>query len=958
MKFDELIVLFPCQNLEDFPPSGLAAAEAEELLAGWAALWHPALLAAAGRIPAWRRAESPGETLAAKLLVVPAAAESHVPSGLAERVEREGGRLVRGVRGRPAIVAALLAQLDPPSPPFDPELADDFLALGACYLHIELLARRMRYGSTIDEPRFQELTLAAANAATGDDGADQEAARAKLTLAFDVLVEARGRFYPAEVSLVDLTLVAGTTLGSSLRGELAGERRINLLISGATLGEMARREPDSLAALREALERGSAALVGGEFEETELPPLPLESILLQLTAGLAEYERHLGRRPIVFGRRRYGLTPALPQILRQLGFRGAWHVTLDEGRFPQCDGGKTQWEGLDGTAIDALARVPLDASQPASFTLLAEKMGHAMDHDQVATIALAHWPGRASPLYDDLRRMAAYAPVLGKFVLLEHYFAGNEAGGTYSRFMPDQYSSPYLRQAVAENRADPLSRWARHLRRCHVAEMADTLTMLAGMLRHSALPADNSRLEVEQVLACGDAAAETKLDKRLTERQSTALAQFAAALPREKANRAPGYLVVNPASYKRRVLLDMPNLTALPPNEPPVLASEESDGHRRVLVEVPAMGFAWVAAAAERPGRAWSGELIASGETLRNEHCEIQIHPQTGGIQSIHDYRSRGNRLSQQIAFRKHSAKSAAASDAAEPATTSQASLDDQLALSRMVAERIEVTSVSRLYGEITSRGQLLDPAGKRLAGYIQRVQMTLGARLVVVEIELEPEVQPSGDPWQSYYASRFAWADGAVELRRDVHLMSRPTTAARIESPNFIEIEAGGGRTAILPSGLPYHCRMGPRMLDTLLLAPGETARRFRLGIGIDLPHPWTAALDMLCPPLFQEETAAAPTPSRHGWLFHIDARNVAATHWEPLLAEEAARIIGFRVRLLETEGRAGRVKLNCFRAPDSATRTDFLGQPSGELTVEQGRIVLEMGAYEWAQVEARWKP
>ena len=274
-----------------------------------------------------------------------------------------------------------------------------------------------------------------------------------------------------------------------------------------------------------------------------------------------------------------------------------------------------------------------------------------------------------------------------------------------------------------------------------------------------------------------------------------------------------------------------------------------------------------------------------------------------------------------------------------------------------MVAERIEVTSPGRLFGEITSRGQLVDPAGKRLAGFTQRVQMTLGARLVVVEIELEPAAPLAGDPWQSYFASRFAWADGSVELRRDVHLMSRPTTAGRIEAANFIEIEAGGGRTAILPGGLPYHCRMGPRMLDTLLIVRGETARRFRLGIGIDLPHPWTAALDMLGPPPVQAETAAAPSPARHGWLFHIDARNVAATHWEPLLAEGAEKIVGFSVRLLETEGRAGRVKLNCFRAPDSTTRTNFLGQPSGELTIEQGRIVLEMGAFEWAQIEAmRW--
>ena len=165
----------------------------------------------------------------------------------------------------------------------------------------------------------------------------------------------------------------------------------------------------------------------------ELPLVPPESILLQLRSGLAQYQQHLGRRPTVFGRRRYGLSPILPQILRQFGFRGAVHVTLDDGRFPQGDGAKTSWEGLSGTSIDTLARVPIDANDPVSFAGLAEKVGHAMDHDHVATVGFAHWPARTSPFYDDLRRAMSYAAVLGKFMTLDHYFANTDAPGMFSR---------------------------------------------------------------------------------------------------------------------------------------------------------------------------------------------------------------------------------------------------------------------------------------------------------------------------------------------------------------------------------------------------------------------------------------------------------------------------------------------------------------------------------------------
>ena len=105
--------------------------------------------------------------------------------------------------------------------------------------------------------------------------------------------------------------------------------------------------------------------------------------------------------------------------------------------------------------------MPLDANRPDSFTELAEKIGHAMDHDHVATVAFAHWPGHTSPYYDDLRRIMAIAPVIGKFVTLDQYFADTDSSGTYARFNPDDYRLPYLQQDVAAGRGDPLARWIR-----------------------------------------------------------------------------------------------------------------------------------------------------------------------------------------------------------------------------------------------------------------------------------------------------------------------------------------------------------------------------------------------------------------------------------------------------------------------------------------------------------------
>ncbi|HEX4149291.1 MAG TPA: hypothetical protein VHY20_09900, partial [Pirellulales bacterium] len=408
MIFDELIVLLPCHSLEDFPVHH-EAAEAEGLLAAWSALWHPALLAASGKLPTWYRADSPPDTLAGRLVIVPQASEDLLLAGWATRAKGEGAHVVRKLSDRRQIVAAALEELDGGDGGVEPALADDFLAFGTGYLLTELLTRQMRYMSNIDEVQLASELLAAAAAAMAHDG---ELARQHLGNSFEVLTEARERFYPVNSYLVDLTLLAATTLGADLRAELASDTPKNLLLTAEVLERLAAAEPQTLEALRLALDHQTADIVGGEYDEGELPLWPLESILAGFQRGLSTFERALGRRPAVFGRRRFGLSPLLPQVLNQLGYQGALHFTLDDGQFPQSDQCKTRWEGFGASAIDALCRLPLDAHSPASFLHLPRKIGESMDLDHVATVVFAHWPGRVSPFYADLLRMNAYGEVL------------------------------------------------------------------------------------------------------------------------------------------------------------------------------------------------------------------------------------------------------------------------------------------------------------------------------------------------------------------------------------------------------------------------------------------------------------------------------------------------------------------------------------------------------------------
>src|SRR5262245_51877014 len=111
MKFQELLILLPCHSLEDFPTFH-EGDDAHSLLASWSALWHPALLAAAGQAPTWRRIEDPPSDLKDRLIVVPSVCAQKLPTGFAQRCKDEGGLLIRKTADRGEIVESALAALE------------------------------------------------------------------------------------------------------------------------------------------------------------------------------------------------------------------------------------------------------------------------------------------------------------------------------------------------------------------------------------------------------------------------------------------------------------------------------------------------------------------------------------------------------------------------------------------------------------------------------------------------------------------------------------------------------------------------------------------------------------------------------------------------------------------------------------------------------------------------------
>jgi alpha-mannosidase len=948
MKYEDLLILLPCHSLEDFPTHH-SGDDAAGLLAGWSALWHPALIASTQKMPSWFRADSPPDVLANKLVIVPGVSQSEIPTGLAQRAKESGAVVVRDEIDRGKILEQALAPLDPSEHETDPELAADFLALGYCFLQVQLLTRQMRYSSNLDEIHFQRQLAEAATAAVGGDA---ETARERLGRCFNVLAEERDHYYPVDACILDMTMVAPTTLGAPLREQLESDLASNLLLSGELLDRIVEGQPETLAAMKQAAEQQRLGLIGGEYAELRLPLISCETIRGQLLHGLARFQEVLGCRPRVYGRRRFGLTPMLPQILQQCGFEAALHATLEEGVSPEGTQTKVRWEGCDGTALDAIARTPLDANKPGTYLNYSIKMGESMDMDHVATICLAHWPGQISPWYEDLRRIAKYSSALGKFVTIEHFFRDTDLPVHQDRFRVDQYQAPYLKQAVIRKVPDAVSSVVRYWQRRSAAEAAESLDALATLVAghdESAAAADHA--PVAPLVAAIDEAADEApideaLDAQLEAASQRATARFAACLPRAGQAAEPGYLVLNPFSFARRVGLEMPQLSGLPTVERPVYAAAEGRGTKHVVVDVPPLGFVWVAAASS--SRTSKGtQSMAEECLLRNEFFEVLIDPATGGLRAIREYNSRTNRMSQQLAIRLGSAPRRKSGEVWQESDLSKL-------YSVMMADSVETTLSTPVVGEIVARGRLQDAKGNVLAGFQQTYRLWRGSRVLQIDIELDPRDELKSDPWNSYYAARFAWASEAAEMRRAVNMTRQPTSAKRFEATQFVEVEDGGKRTAILTGGVPFHRKPAPRMLDSLLIVRGETGRRFRMGIGLDLKNPLHEAMSLQTPVHALFQSASPPTPSRSGWLFHLDARNVTATHWEPLL--EGTEATGFRVRLLETAGRAVKATLSSFRPVQHARQRALDGSPRNDCALEEGKITLQLAAHQYTELEATW--
>ena len=931
MSIQEAAILLGCHGFDDFPVHH-EGDDAQSLLCSWTALWHPRLVAAHGKIPSVLRVDDPPERQEGQLWVVPTPYADQLHPQIESEIESKGGLVIRSASAREAIISPALTAMNV-DPGDRPPLTEDFLALGYAYLQVELLTRQMRYSTSVEETMFEESLVSAAQSSLEGD---ETATREKLQACFDFLAQERDHYYAVDVFLIDLTMTAPQVFGQ-VPVDLETASKSNFLLSGEVLKAMESEAPDALRQLKEALQSEKAGILGGEYNELPLSLVATETIRTQVQLGTQAFRESLGREPTVFARRQFGLSPCLPQVLTRFGFRGALHATFDGGHFPQATQSKSRWEGDGQTSLDAIVRPPLDASQATTFLNLAGSISESMDMDHVATRCFVHWAGAVSPWYRELQRVTQYTTALGRFVTVDEYFDETYDPGMHDRFTADQYRSPRLHDRVASNDPHAISAGINYWRRQILLQ-----NLLSCRAMHAMVEPNHDTVErYRESLAMQERFATSAFDESTWERQESELEaalqecgkELAVAVTRpNQTAAADGLAVINPMGYPRRVAALDAALPSLPEAKNPVYAAS-GNGNQQLMIDTPGWGGSFVRGSAKSKSSRSRSPDLAEECVVRNEFLEAQIDEKTGALRSLRDYSNRGNRLSQQLAFRN-----------GERGDTSQV-------YTSMVADSVQVVTANAAVGEIVSKGRLVNSGNHTVAKFEQSYRVLRGSRVLEVTIRLDPAREPEADPWNSYYACRFAWSNEASDLARALNDIRRPTSAKRFEAPLFIQIDDGDARTAILTGGLPYHRRIGMRMLDSLLIVRGEQQREFRIGIGLDLKQPFREAQSLLSSQIVVPRIPVG-SESTSSWLFHIDAPHVLLTGWDLVL--EGDTVIGVKMRVSEVDGRPGRVCVRSFRAFDSARKTDFLGQTMTQCEVKGDQLRFQISAHELVEIEA----
>lgn len=889
---DECCVLIPVATLEDFP-ADLSDYDARSLLAAWTVLWHPRLLVHTEQIPAWYRADSPPDPIGRRLIATPSPSQSQVPGGYESRVRNaDECRWISG-ESREQMLDDLQLEETPPLESGQRSIGpEDFYAVGYAYLQIQIMTRRLRYTSNLDEIHLQTRLVAAAKAYLEGDA---EGAIEALHDAFDCLAEERDHYFSSDPHLIDLVLTTDSTVERLLESiesealpadestEAGGSRGplatpVNLLIDSDTAVAISRLDDSRVAHLRQLLSGGQIGWAGGgPAADVCLDAMSwseAEEVFCRAHQSTADA---LQASPVVYGRFS-GTTPTdMTRVLVKLGYCGMIPLDFANGS-GHGDEAKVIVQSA-GAELEALTAKPIDAASDASFLTLGTRLGEAVDSGEIATGLLAHWPGQACDSFSDLKRAATWGLALGRFWKLDDYFLEGEH--------PYHHGGSQAASTTAGAALDKLVE----------LKTTNPISSSAATFREQVNGEQNAVLEGMTALVAGSA-----------DKQGDAVAAFAKAVVGSSDAGEAGTLLVNTHSNGCRESVAGGNDS----QADHIFASSSDGGTTVTTVDIPACGFVRLPAgggtAAQGPSlrqrmsrKLFGGpKLIADDGRLENEFMEVVISPETGGIAGVYSGSTRGNRFSQRLVYCRQGS-------------------DD---VGEMKCNDLKIVSSSTAKGVMEAQGVITDSKQeKTLANFKLRYTLERGSRMVQVEAEIEPNDGPTGGPWHNYLALRAAVSTEAAIFRPLLRDKIHRAKSRRMVAPLGVLIDEAERQTLVATAGLAFHRRVGERFLDTLLCVEGESSQKFECCYGFDVPNPVSGSRATIAPPT-QLAVHTDPSAAEVGWIVHTAPKDLVMTGLE-VGRRDDGRLAAI-VRLVQTRSQSCKAAIRFFRDVDCAIMLD----------------------------------
>ena len=920
----------PCQSFDEFPRR-LSAKNSTSLLKCWTGLWHPSLLSFSNARPdIWSVGKIKQDIKSSDDSKCVVSVPRFVVTDFDNAIGSQTGTCVAfrdsSDISRADAVASLMQRLKLPLTPSPGDvqaaslnarnensagaapIAQDFFALGYAWLQVRLMTLHVRYSTNLDNDVFDSVLMEAASAWSE---CDYTAASEKLTRCFDLLLEEKNNYYSVEPDLIDLVLVERRTIDSKLDAQLLCSHHISVLCSGQTVEHLKNDMPETCNKLKSRLADGSLTVAGGVERELPSSLIPQEGQLRQFRVGRRTLQSILGTQPETFARRQFGLTSMTPGFLEQLGYEGACHMTFDGGNLPNVHGSTMRWVGEDAQTIPALASIPIDANDSRSFLGLGIRIAKQIDNEHVSTVVFAHWPERSCETFEDLIRLTRYGALFGDFVGLNDYFQAAYDPGYGEPFTAEQYECEWLARAVQQKLPDPISRFMNYWRlHQHVSDCRSLMTVLAFAMNYEHGSPARSLSEWKTSIERMESSLDSLVDFLDVDSNPEQLVSN-----NEKAIKALRSEMVGHGIDSERVAAEGSNFGCMINLSSFSRTAFQSDGS---IVELPAMG--WVSVASQQKsskGRVLGGPPVDDGLTLRNEFFQIIVDPESGGIRSLKSYNSRQNQASQRLSVRFSTGKQKAV-------------------YADMRADNVSVERVSATESRIISIGQLINPkTGQSLCGFTQMVSLRRADRFSKLLIQLTDvgDLPASAD---HYICSRMAWHDESSPVFYGSSETRSRSTNAWIEAPAYIRVEQLDHAVTLLTNGIPWHRRSARNLVDSVLVVSNERQRQFQLSIGLDCPNDLSAAMGMFSAPR-QLKSRVEPF-QKSGWLFHFSSKSIVGVFNEPILIDD--QVAGVRWRLLETQGRRGKLKLSCPFEVTGAERMMFDGRSAGSVQFD-GRVV-----------------